>query len=955
MKRALRIIRSHARQAFLVTHELADTGNKRSRSRLLLAAAGSGYLALANAGMVQAQERCTTIEVEIGDDGGGNDTCTLHSSGQGSVEVNATLMKIAGDAITAPRGFIQITNNGTVIGTGAGNAINLSGNFRGFALLNQQGSSIQGGNNGVALSNGYRLSSLTNAGEIGGYNLNGAGISVNNASIGVLHNQASGNVYNAASGNAIQLINNASINGNLINDGTITSNGGAAAIQGDSSAIVTDLLNNGQISNQGSDEHSAIELNSFTIGGNFINASQGVIDGAAGAIRLTGSSISGTLSNQGMLNGRGDTASVLLEQSTVASLVNSGTLQGKLSGLQLEASSINSITNDAGATLKGGDNGLSIGRDSTVGALTNSGNIEGGKYAIYVAPNSAATLTNINIMGNDTATFRGDVRASTSAVNVKSGAVFSSSNAFQVQSFNVEKDALFNLRNSASTSAMANGITVTDGLRNSGTLALASGVTGTVQGDYIQTSNGALKIGVADDSSYAKLLVSGVATLPSNARITVDVTDPGYHFSSKGLQDILNAGTLVSDGTFAVTDNSLLFKFGAVKDGNTVDLTLAAEGNSGSTGTGLVEESVRNQGNSPAAGAARVLDQVFSGNPTGELARHFVGLTSERDVSNAVSQTLPTAAGNAQNATSSTLAGINRVIQARQESNSGLSSGDAVQTENNVWIKTFGSWAEQNERGGVSGYDANTQGLAIGADAATSEYARLGLAFAYARTDLSNDSHVAPQNMKIDTYQLIGYGSYALAPETELNFQLDGGQNRSKSTRHMPFADTTAKGSYDGYNLHAGLGIGHNLRLSEQLTFVPSARADYTWIGSDAYHEKGAGALNLKVDDNANEELLLSIDGKLNYALSQATAVNVNLGAGYDVIDEDSAITSSYAGAPGAAFHTRGMDLEPWLARAGLGLTHTLDNGSEIGLRYDAELRSGFTNQGASVKARWAF
>ncbi|MGC5702048.1 autotransporter outer membrane beta-barrel domain-containing protein [Pseudomonas sp. NFXW11] len=954
MKRAFRIICSHARQAFMVTDELTATGGKRSHSRLLLAAAGSGCLVLANPGMAQAQERCNTIEVEISDNGGGNDTCTLHSSGQGSVEVNATLLNNS-DAITAPRGFIRITNNAYVIGSGTGNGINLSGNFRGFALLNQESSSIQGGINGVVLANGYYLSSLTNAGEITSGNINGTGIAIDNASIGVLHNLATGNIYNSASGNAIKLVNNASINGNLINDGRIASNGGGAAIYGDAGKITSDLLNDGQISNQGSNEHSAIELSGFTIGGNFSNASQGVIDGSAGAIRLTGSSIGGTLTNQGTLNGRGDTASVLLEQSSVDSLVNSGILQGKLTGLQLDGSTLGSITNDSAAVLKGGDNGLTIGANSRVGSLTNSGHIEGGTYAVYVAPNSGATLTRIDIMGNDTAAFRGDVRASDSDVSVKSGAVFSSSNAFMVRSFNVENGALLNLRNSPSTSAMADGISVSNGLHNSGTLALASGVTGTVQGDYTQTASGTLKIGVADDSSYAKLRVSGVASLPSNARINVDVSDPGYRFSSKSLQDILKAGTLVSDGTFAVTDNSLLFDFGAVKDGNTVDLTLAAAGGSGSAGTGLVEDSVRNLGNSPAFGAARVLDQAFSANPTGELARHFLGLSSTGEVSNAVSQTLPTAAGNAQNATSSTLAGINRVIQARQESNSGLSSGDPVQTEHNLWIKTFGSWAEQDARGGVSGYDANTQGLAIGADAATSEYARLGLAFAYARTDLNNDSHVAPQDMKIDTYQLIGYGSYALAPETELNFQLDGGQNRSKSTRHMPFADATAKGNHDGYNFHAGLGIGHSLHLSEQLTFVPSARADYTWIGSDAYQEKGAGALNLKVDSNASEELLLSVDGKLNYALSQATVVSANLGAGYDVIDDGSAITSSYAGAPGATFHTRGLDLEPWLARAGLGLTHTLDNGSEIGLRYDAELRSGFTNQGASVKARWAF
>ncbi|NBF03223.1 autotransporter domain-containing protein [Pseudomonas sp. Fl5BN2] len=958
MNRAFRIIWSHTRQAFVVADKLASAHGNHSSARLLLIAAGTSCLALANSGMVLAQERCTTMEVEISDNGSGNDSCKLHSSGQGSVEVNATLMKIGGDAITAPNGFNVITNNGTVLGNGIGSGINLTGNSTGYKIVNQQDSTIQGGKNGIALSNGYRLRSLINAGQIVSYNIKGAGVSIDNASIGSLHNQATGSISNADSGNAIYLINNALILDSLVNDGEISSNGGHAAIYGSSSGIGHDLLNNGRITNLGDGNQSAIELNGFTIGGNLVNAKNAVIDGGEGAIRLTGSTITGTLDNQGLLNSRGATASVSLDKSHVDSIRNTGTIQGLVTGLRLESSTTNSITNESGATINGGYSGLLINSGSSVGSLTNSGRIEGSVYAVYVGSEKATTLSNIDIGGIDTAAFLGDVQAKGTDVTIKSGAVFSNHNAFEVQRFTVEKGATFNLGASTSTSGMAEGIYVSNGLQNNGTLALASGVTGTVHGAYTQTSDGTLKIGVANEKTYGRLVVDGIATLPSNARIAVDVSNPGYSFSAKTLQDVLSAGTLVSDGTFSVTDNSLLFNFGAVKDANTVDLTLVAAGGtsdpSGANRTGLVEEIVRNRGNSPAVGAARVLDHAFTSNPTGELAKHFVGLTNARDVSDAVTQTLPTVAGNANNATRGTLASINRVVQARQESNSGLSSGDAVQAENNLWIKPFGSWAEQDERSGISGYSASTQGMAIGADAAVSEFARLGLAFAYARTDLDNHSHVAPQDAKIDTYQLIGYASYALTPETELNFQLDGGQNRSEGKRHMPFADATATADYNGYNVHAGLGIGRTLRLSEQLTFVPSARADYTWIGTEAYREKGAGALNLNVDSNDSEELLLGVDGKFNYLLSDATVLNANLGAGYDVIDAGSSITSAYAGAPGAAFHTKGMDIEPWLARAGLGLTHTLDNGTEVSLRYDAEARSGFTNQGASIKARWA-
>lgn len=647
----------------------------------------------------------------------------------------------------------------------------------------------------------------------------------------------------------------------------------------------------------------------------------GTITGGTG-ILATGDVGISTIVNSGTISGIGiDGVGIGIDTgTTIDSVSNSGTINGTLAGIQVY--------------------------DSAIGAIDNSGTISGTQYAI--SDLSFSGISAINITGN-TARLVGDVDAGNSLFTLKSGAVFSSENAIAVDRFVIENGATLKMGAGLSTSStMDDGIFAFSGFSNAGTLSLAAGVTGTIYGDYNQASSGALKIGVADDNAYGKLVVDGTATLLSNAKIMVDVSNPSYSFTASTLNDVLSANNLISDGTFAVSDNSLLFNFGAVKDGNTVDLTLAKAETAG------VLDSVINTGNNPAQEAAQVLDNVLAEDPTGELASNFIGLTSEQEVSNAVTSTMPTVAGSATSATSSTLAGINRVIQAHQDSNRGLSSGDAL-SNGNLWIKTFGSWAEQNERSGISGYDANTKGLAIGADTAVSETTRLGLAFAYAQTDLDSDSRVAPQSAQIDTFQLIGYGSYALSADTELNFQLDAGQNRNESKRHMPFADATAHADYNGYNVHAGIGIGHNMHLSEQLTFVPSARADYTWIGTDSYHEKGAGALDLDVDSNDTEELLFSIDGKLNYALSEATLLSANLGAGYDVIDENGTITSTYAGAPGAAFRTQGLDLEPWLARAGLGLIHTLSGGTEVSLRYDAEARSDFTNQGASVKARWAF
>ncbi|MBF8179248.1 MAG: hypothetical protein K2Y13_03330 [Burkholderiaceae bacterium] len=58
---------------------------------------------------------------------------------------------------------------------------------------------------------------------------------------------------------------------------------------------------------------------------------------------------------------------------------------------------------------------------------------------------------------------------------------------------------------------------------------------------------------------------------------------------------------------------------------------------------------------------------------------------------------------------------------------------------------------------------------------------------------------------------------------------------------------------------------------------------------------------------------------------------------------------------PACRFLNNGIDHTPWLLRGGIGYTHRTDNDTEVSLRYDAESRSDYLHQSASVRAKWAF
>jgi len=474
-----------------------------------------------------------------------------------------------------------------------------------------------------------------------------------------------------------------------------------------------------------------------------------------------------------------------------------------------------------------------------------------------------------------------------------------------------------------------------------------------IGGTYAQASTGTLRISALNDLTYSYLSVRGDVLL--DGKLDVDVKNGNAFDLGQVLSHVISTDTGTITGQFsAVTDNSLLFNFTPTYDGKKVSLKVVADSGGSSGGRNTISGHVQALGNSPARGAAQVLDSVIASNTTGRMAGYFIPLTSAEEVSRAASETLPMASGSMV-AARTALTSINGVVQGRSEQVRGLSSGDVAFTDQHLWIKPFGSWADQESRGAVPGVNTSVGGLAFGLDASLNERWMLGTAFVYANADTRNTGDSARQSLKTDVYQLVGYGTYHLDGSTDLNFQIDGGQNHNEGKRDIDFAKLKAKSNYDSWTAHAGVSLDHTISLSTATRFTPSVRADYTWIKDEAYIEKGAEDLSLKTKSRTTDQFILGVDGKLSHDLSQQLNVSGNLGVGYDFLADKDSITSSFAGAPGASFTAYGGDAQRWLVRGGTGLTYKVSDRVEVGVRYDLEKRSDYLNQTASVEARWAF
>lgn len=490
---------------------------------------------------------------------------------------------------------------------------------------------------------------------------------------------------------------------------------------------------------------------------------------------------------------------------------------------------------------------------------------------------------------------------------------------------------------------------------------------GTLQFDtYNQSGGQTLTLGAASSSSHGQLAVTGTATFQTDASLAVDVVSANTLAIGQTLSSVISAGTL-NASTFSVSDNSALFNFEAVLNGNAVDLSVSQglSAQDAATGAGL----------GPAAGAAQVLDTLLNSAPGGDMGTVVTALGSlgtARDVARATAQTLPLVSGIA--ALQGVLGAFNRVLQSRQDTATAATPsaltyaslggpGDLPANRTartgQAWARTFGAQADQSDHKGSAGFDAGTWGLALGADAPWGDAQRLGLAYAHARTQVNGKTDLAgtAQNAGIDTHLLALYGSRELAGGLTLDWQADLGLSRHQSQRFVNFGGLvrTASASYDSYSAHGGIAVARRVQLNADTTLMPGLSADYTWLHSRGYTESGAGALNLQVDAQSTEALVLGADLKFGHRLSSLSDLSGYLGLGYDTINQRNTLMAAYIGAPTQQFSTSAAEPSPWIARAGLTYSRTLANGTDVSVHYDVQTRGPLLNQSASVKATWMF
>ena len=217
---------------------------------------------------------------------------------------------------------------------------------------------------------------------------------------------------------------------------------------------------------------------------------------------------------------------------------------------------------------------------------------------------------------------------------------------------------------------------------------------------------------------------------------------------------------------------------------------------------------------------------------------------------------------------------------------------------------------------------------------------------------------VSSNRLDAETYQLVFYGDYALNETDFIESYAVTGWNDNETRRQISVGGLTrqARGDYSSFFTRIYTGLGRHYHTSDSWTFAPVVNLRYTYIDEDRYLEKGAGSLNLAVDDNDADSLILGLDGVATYRFgdNQGYTLTLRTGVGFDVRTGRTAVTSTFAGG-GGAFTTTGAEPDEFTYRGGIGFNAAPTERVSFNLDYEFEGRSDYQSHGGSLNLRWQF
>lgn len=385
------------------------------------------------------------------------------------------------------------------------------------------------------------------------------------------------------------------------------------------------------------------------------------------------------------------------------------------------------------------------------------------------------------------------------------------------------------------------------------------------------------------------------------------------------------------DGTFDVTSV-----------GSATDAVVDAGGSANNAGTAEAWDSVSASTCSPVAAAVtEKLAQLSNSTNAAEQKAYVDALTAVApEVAPMVQKTQTETANQVFGAVSTRLTGGS--ISTGGE---GMASGDNIFKRGAMWVQGLFNKSKLDDTSKAKGFDADSQGIAFGAEKFVTDDTKVGIGYAYTNTDIDGFM----RDTDVDTHTAILYGEYKPS-----NWYVNGiatyGWSDYEESKSVAGVGVKADYDVETFGLQAMTGYDMNIN---GLGITPEAGLRYVHIKQDAYKDSA----DQRVSANDSDILTGVIGAKVSKNFELSNGMNIKpearIAATYDLFNDD--VNSVVTLANGSAYAVEGEALDRFGMEFGAGVTAEVNDNVELSFGYEGKFRQDYQDHTGLINAKYKF
>ena len=487
-----------------------------------------------------------------------------------------------------------------------------------------------------------------------------------------------------------------------------------------------------------------------------------------------------------------------------------------------------------------------------------------------------------------------------------------------------------------------------------GTNALHSGGEKGVDSEGVHfKDNSTLAFTVTDKDTYGKIHANYVNISENGTNLNMTLNGAALAKGETTTLKLFNgedSDTVEIEGKFANLSQNSRYEFTDNGDGtfevtsvgSATDAVVDAGGSANNAGTAEAWDSISASTSSPVAAAVtEKLAQLSNSTSAAEQKAYVDALTAVApEVAPAIQQTSTETANQVFGAVSTRLTGGS--ISTGGE---GMASGDNIFKRGAMWVQGLFNKSKLDDTSKAKGFDADSNGIAFGAEKFVTDDTKVGIGYAYTNTDIDGFM----RDTDVDTHTAILYGEYKPS-----NWYVNGiatyGWSDYEESKSV--AGVGVKADYDVETFGLQAMTGYDMQV-KGLGITPEAGLRYVHIKQDAYKDSA----DQRVSANDSDILTGVIGAKVSKNFELSNGMNIKpearVAATYDLFNDD--VNSVVTLANGSAYAVEGEALDRFGMEFGAGVTAELNSQVELSLGYEGKFREDYQDHTGLINAKYKF